>query len=86
VQITVIKKWKCHSWSKKKVSGKPRLRKVKKGHTQLVLWTTKELKNASLEWSDLTNARGNKISAKSVSSNFVRYERLIEGIQDFKKI
>lgn len=53
--------WQTKTWKGEKV------------HTQLLIWTTKELSKASLECSDLTNKQGNIISKKNINSNFIRY-------------
>jgi len=47
--------------------------KGEKAHTQLLVWTTRNLQQLNVEKSELVDGKGHKIPAKSINANFVRY-------------
>ncbi len=47
--------------------------KGEKVHTQLLVWTTRNLQQLNIEKSALSDGKGHKISVKNISANFVRY-------------
>lgn len=57
----ILTDWQTKSWKGEKV------------HTQLLIWTTKTLKNTTIEVSDLKDANQNIIPAEKVQGNFLRY-------------
>ena len=54
-------KWQANAWKGEKV------------HTQLLVWATRNLQQLNIENSELNDGKGHKITAKSISANFVRY-------------
>lgn len=53
--------WKTKAWKGEKV------------HTQILLWSKSDVRDVKLTLSDLIDTKGNIISGKVVSANFVRY-------------
>lgn len=53
--------WKVKAWKGEKV------------HTQLLVWTNRDMQQINIKKNDLADGKGHKISAKSISANFVRY-------------
>jgi hypothetical protein len=53
--------WEVKAWKGEKV------------HTQLLLWTKKDIASVSFRLSDLTDGKGQRISSKNLKASFVRY-------------
>jgi hypothetical protein len=58
---SVRSEWRTVAWKGEKV------------HTQLLLWTSRLLKEINFEADDLQDGRGNKIDSRNVSIHFIRY-------------
>lgn len=67
--VTVKTNWKATAWKGEKV------------HTQLLLWTKKNIATVGLQVSDLVGANGSRIAASHSAAAFVRYV-LADGFKD----
>lgn len=56
-----------------KTEWRTRAWKGEKAHTQFLIWTTVALGKVSMEWGNLKDSKGNRIPAKKIKANFVRY-------------
>lgn len=59
-------KWQASGWKNEKV------------HTQLVVFSKKDLKNVTLSINDLKDKKGNRISNKNITTGFVQYVKTDE--------
>lgn len=60
-RLSLKTKWTAKAWKGEKV------------HTQLLVWTTRNLQQLNIEKSEFVDGKGHKIPAKSINANFVRY-------------
>ncbi|GEO02914.1 hypothetical protein AAE02nite_05780 [Adhaeribacter aerolatus] len=65
----VLTNWQTKAWKGEKV------------HTQILIWTTKPLKNTSLFVSDLKGSKQNKIPAGKIKASFLRYV-MVDGLNE----
>ncbi len=60
-QVPIQSSWQAHAWKGEKI------------HTQLLVWTKKNLPVVNIQLNDLKSSRGAVISASSIKARFVRY-------------
>jgi len=60
-KISFQKQWSVMAWKGEKV------------HTQLLVWTKKDINQVSFKLTDLVNSRGNRIAKENIRASFVRY-------------
>ena len=60
-QITEADEWNAAGWKGEKL------------HTQILVWTRRDIPDVSLHIGDLTNQKGEKILSKNLSAGFLRY-------------
>jgi len=60
-KVELQSKWEAKAWKGEKI------------HTQLLIWTNKNVNNVSLELSALKNKEGHTINKESITAGFVKY-------------